>query len=169
MNTPVLATYCLSDSPLGALSITASARGITQISLRAGRPEQVGESAAASLDQQAAQEITEYCAGQRQHFSVPLDLSGAHCNTSAFRRRCWEAIAAIAYGHTCSYQDIARILGNAQAARAVGTACKHNPVPILIPCHRIIKADRAPGAYVGGAARKAWLLELEAAHRASAS
>lgn len=107
--------------------------------------------------QQAVHEIAEYLRGERQQFSVSL----APAPTSPFTARVHEAIATIPYGHRVTYAELAEILGQAGATRAVGTACGKNPLPIIVPCHRVVRADGSLGHYTGGDAIKAGLLARE--------
>jgi len=107
---------------------------------------------------QAALELSEYFAGTRRAFSVTLDLSSA----TAFDRRVLAAIAAIPYGETRTYGQLARELGNAGASRAVGHGCGRNPVPLLIACHRVVRADGSLAGFgAGGVDVKARLLAME--------
>jgi len=101
-------------------------------------------------------QLTEYFAGSRREFDVPLRYSG-----SEFQERVWTALRAIPYGQTCSYGAIARTLGDPKATRAVGMANGSNPVAIVIPCHRVVNANGELGGYGGGRWRKQILLDLE--------
>lgn len=101
-------------------------------------------------------QLREYFDGERNVFNLPLAPSG-----SDFQRACWEALLIIPYGQTRSYADIARLLGNPKAYRAVGNANHNNPISIVIPCHRVIAADGSLAGYGGGLAAKAFLLNLE--------
>lgn len=166
------------DTPLGRLRLSATARGICGV---AWPPAEDGaapdappadDEAAREILSRAAVEFEGYFAGRRRAFSVPADLEARPC--SPFTRRVLAAAAALPYGETATYGQLARRLGIPGAARAVGRALAANPVPILIPCHRVIGAGGALGGYAGdaaggspGARRKAWLLDLEA--QASAS
>jgi methylated-DNA-[protein]-cysteine S-methyltransferase len=114
--------------------------------------------APARLDD-AATEIEEYLAGRRTEFDLPLDLRLA----DGFRRQVIEHLRDIGYGHRESYATVAAAVGNPKAVRAVGSACAHNPLPLVIPCHRVVRTDGSIGQYAGGAAAKTALLELEAA------
>jgi methylated-DNA-[protein]-cysteine S-methyltransferase len=120
-----------------------------------------GDEAAArarALLARAGRQIEEYLAGRRRAFDVPLDLSGA----TAFDRRVLAAMAAIPYGETCSYGDLARIIGSPRASRAVGHACGRNPVPLLLPCHRVVRSNGGLAGFgAGGVGVKAALLALE--------
>jgi methylated-DNA-[protein]-cysteine S-methyltransferase len=105
---------------------------------------------------QTKRELSEYFAGTRRFFSVPVDLKGTE-----FQRRAWEALRAIPFGATISYQAQARELGQAGAVRATGSANGRNPVAIIVPCHRVVRSDGTIGGYAGGVEVKSRLLELE--------
>lgn len=107
----------------------------------------------------AATQIDEYLAGSRTRFDLTLDLRLA----DGFRRQVVEHLRHIGYGHRESYGTVAAAVGNPKAVRAVGSACGHNPLPLVIPCHRVVRTDGSIGQYAGGAAVKAQLLELETA------
>ncbi|WP_163801526.1 methylated-DNA--[protein]-cysteine S-methyltransferase [Mycolicibacterium sediminis] len=107
----------------------------------------------------AARQLDEYFAGTRQSFDLPLD----HALSAGFRRTVQQALPDIGYGHTASYGDVARAVGNPGAVRAVGSACATNPLPVVVPCHRVLRSDGSLGGYVGGAAAKTALLDLERA------
>lgn len=111
------------------------------------------------LVEQAIAELEAYLAGRLRRFSVPLDLIGTE-----FQRRVWEAVAAIPYGETATYQEIAVRIGRPRAARAVGAANAANPLAIVIPCHRLVGSDGSLTGYGGGLAMKRILLDLEARH-----
>ncbi|GAY72151.1 methylated-DNA--[protein]-cysteine S-methyltransferase [Lentilactobacillus kosonis] len=104
------------------------------------------------------EQFEDYFAGKERHFDLPIDLTEAG---TEFQQLVWNTIAEIPYGETISYSDLAAKVGNRDAARAVAHAVALNPVLIMIPCHRIIKADGALGQYRGGEEQKATLLELE--------
>ncbi|HSB69518.1 MAG TPA: methylated-DNA--[protein]-cysteine S-methyltransferase [Candidatus Methylomirabilis sp.] len=145
---------------LARLDLAASAAGITQLSFRRG---QGGMSPAqetgriGKLLRQARAELAEYFAGDRTFFSVPVDLS----RVPAFERAALEVAARIPYGEVRSYKWIAERLGNPDTARAVGGAMAGNPVPIIVPCHRVVKTDGGLGGYSFGLMRKEALLNLE--------
>jgi O-6-methylguanine DNA methyltransferase len=107
---------------------------------------------------QCRRELDEYFAGQRREFTVPLDFHG-----TPFQMRCWHALLEIPYGQTCSYGDLARKVGSPNGFRAVGMANHDNPIPIIVPCHRVITSDRKLGGYGGGLDVKEKLLRLEGA------
>jgi len=103
-------------------------------------------------------QLTQFLAGQRDSFDLPLDLMG-----TPFQIRCWKALLKIPYGETCTYADLARAIGMpAGAARAVGQANGANPIPIVVPCHRVV-AHAGLGGYAGGLDLKRRLLALEGA------
>jgi methylated-DNA-[protein]-cysteine S-methyltransferase len=114
--------------------------------------------APARLDSTARQ-IYEYFAKRRTAFEVPVDLRLAE----GFRRNVIEHLRDIGYGRRESYAAVAAAIGHPRAVRAVGTACAHNPLPLVIPCHRVVRSDGSTGQYVGGPLAKSTLLDLEAA------
>jgi methylated-DNA-[protein]-cysteine S-methyltransferase len=106
----------------------------------------------------AVAQLNEYLDGERRDFALPLTVVGG----TEFERAVWEQIAGIGYGETRTYGSIATALGDPGAARAVGTACNHNPLPIVVPCHRVVGAGGKLVGFGGGLHRKIFLLELEA-------
>ncbi|HEV7854046.1 MAG TPA: methylated-DNA--[protein]-cysteine S-methyltransferase, partial [Mycobacterium sp.] len=112
--------------------------------------------APARLDATARQ-LDEYFAKRRTAFDVPVDLRLAE----GFRRSVIEHLRDIDYGRRQSYAEVAAAVGSPRAVRAVGTACAHNPLPVVIPCHRVVRSDGSTGQYIGGAAAKSALLGLE--------
>jgi len=102
--------------------------------------------------------LEEYFAGRRRAFDLPLDLRG-----TAFYKRCWNELLRIPYGETRSYAEIARAVENPAAFRAVGQANHHNPIAIIVPCHRVLASNQYLGGYGGGLPAKAYLLRLEGA------
>lgn len=151
-------------SPLGGILLAAGEEGLTglwfegQKYFAAGLGENVEGENAAIISAKCW--LDAYFEGERPDFAVPLHLRG-----SAFRHAVWERLLAIPYGETATYGEIAVSLGAPSAARAVGGAVGHNPVSIIVPCHRVLGADGSLTGYAGGAERKRWLLELERAHR----
>jgi len=101
-------------------------------------------------------ELREYFAGRRRAFTVPVNPAG-----SVFQQRVWQVVAAIPFGKTCTYCEIGEELGDAKAARAVGAAVAANPIPILIPCHRVVGADGSLTGFAAGLHAKIWLLRHE--------
>jgi methylated-DNA-[protein]-cysteine S-methyltransferase len=110
------------------------------------------------LIKKAAQQFDEYFDGKRKYFNLPLSLHG-----TAFQMKVWNALQKIPYGKTISYGELAAIIGNPKASRAVGMANNRNPIPIIIPCHRVIGHDGSLTGYAGGLDLKRELLELEGA------
>lgn len=144
------------DSPLGTLSIVVDAAGqVIRLDLN-GRASP-GERSAPRCRRAVAQ-LWEYLAGDRRDFDLELDPAGTD-----FQRRVWHGLTKIPYGTARSYGELACDIGKPGAARAVGQANGANPIPIIIPCHRVIAADGAIGGYTGGLAVKAHLLALERA------
>ncbi len=137
------------------LAIQATPHGVSLI--RTGRLEQPASAAARRLAERAREEIVEYLRGKRAFFSVPVDLSEA----GAFQRRVLEAARQIPFGEARPYAWVAERIGNPHAVRAVGTALGRNPVPLIVPCHRVWRADGGLGGYLFGVALKRQLLELE--------
>ncbi len=144
---------------LARLDLAASARGITRVSLgrRPVAPRHRPAPRGGTLLEQARQELAEYFGGQRTFFTVPLDLSAV----PAFERAALDVAARIPYGEVRSYKWIADQLGVPEGARAVGNAMARHPIPILIPCHRVVKTDGGLGGYSFGLLRKEALLDLE--------
>ena len=154
------AACCTVESPVGPLTITADGEAITAIDFGAGgapRPN-------AGLLADAARQLTEYFASTRQDFTLPLAPRG-----TPFQLRVWHALQAIPYGRTRSYGEVADFVGS--AAQPVGQACGANPIPLIIPCHRVTGAGGTLGGYSGGTgcATKLRLLDLEGALAATFS
>ncbi|WP_343521096.1 methylated-DNA--[protein]-cysteine S-methyltransferase [Sphingomonas sp.] len=151
------------DSPVGTLRLVASDAGLVAIlwpNERAGRVP-LGpsvEDAAHPILVQATAQVSEYFAGERRIFDVPLDFRGTE-----FQRSVWQALLTIPYGETRSYAQIARQIGRPTASRAVGAANGRNPVSIIAPCHRVIGTGGALTGFAGGLEAKRMLLDLEAA------
>ncbi len=156
--------YAYMDSPIGRLAVVSSGRGIRQIRFPGDR-RNVDERWIDddTVTAEACEQLRQYFAGARRDFSLPLDLE-----VTDFQRRVLKAVAEIPYGETSSYAAIAARIGNPQAARAVGGANHANPVPIVIPCHRVIGADGSLTGFGGGIDTKARLLALEAGFAAAA-
>lgn len=174
------AVYRYVDSPIGQLFLAATEQGVVRLGFshetdavdlvaRDVGPRVIEAPAQpaphtpapgtplAVLDN-ASIELAEYFAGTRQDFAVPIDLRMA-----GFRGDVVTALAGIAYGQRRTYKQLAEALGNPGATRAVGSACANNPIPIFLPCHRVVRADGTWGNYRGGPDAKTYLLELEAA------
>ncbi len=147
------------DSPIGPLTLVASSAGLAAIGF--GHTETEGGADDEPILDQAEAELGEYFAGEREVFTVLLD----HGPAGDFRHAVREAMRDIAYGRTVSYGTLAVAIGKPGATRAVGTACRTNQLPIVIPCHRVVRADGTIGGYagdlVGGLDIKRHLLRLE--------
>ena len=147
-------------TPLGTFRLSADDQGLSEIIL----PESSRISAEASREGSsdntildlAAQQIQEYCAGVRTEFDLPLSVNG-----TCFQRQVWDTIHHIPFGQTMSYGEIARQLGTVRKARAVGGAANANPLPLVIPCHRVIGSDGTLTGFAGGIDLKKRLLRLE--------
>ena len=143
------------NSPMAPVSVTWSSPAVP-LPLSAGRS---GGTAEEILERTSAQ-LAEYFAGTRTTFDLPLDPPPPG---TAFERRVWDALRAIPYGTTVSYGELARRLGDGRASRAVGAANGKNPIPIIVPCHRVVGSRGELTGFGGGLERKRWLLEHEGA------
>jgi len=161
--------YCTVPSPIGELLLVASEHGIVRLAFENEDREAVLAELATKVSprilasperlEPAARELAEYFSGARRAFDVPVDLS----LTRGFRGEVVEFLRSIEFGHTRSYAEVAGAVGNPGAVRAVGTACATNPVPLFVPCHRVVRSDGTFGAYRGGHEAKRFLLAMEAA------
>jgi methylated-DNA-[protein]-cysteine S-methyltransferase len=159
--------YTTTDSPFGPLLLASTPRGLVRVGLpNQDRDELLAELAArlsprvletARPFEQARRELDRYFAGELTEFDLPLDWRLSR----DFRRRALRAIARIPYGQTRSYTQIAASAGNERAVRAAGTACGTNPLPLLVPCHRVLRSGGGLGGYGGGLPMKESLLRLE--------
>jgi methylated-DNA-[protein]-cysteine S-methyltransferase len=159
--------YRTVDSPLGPLLVAATPAGVVRVAFaREGHDAVLTELATAvsprvlrapGLLDPVARELDEYFGGARTDFDVPLDLR----LTRGFRRTVVERLREIPFGTRQSYGAVAARAGSPRAVRAVGTACARNPVPLLVPCHRVVRSDGTVGSYRGGAPAKELLLALE--------
>jgi len=158
----VAVTACTFDSPLGRLRLEATAAGLVRCEFGADhaprRPPRTG------VLEDAVEHLQRYFAGEPTPFSaVPLDLSAG----TPFQRAVWAALArAVGYGERCTYGRLAELAGRPGAARAVGGALHRNPVPIFVPCHRVVQSGGAPGGFALGLETKLRLLELESPNAA---
>ena len=160
--------YRTVDSPVGTLLLAATTVGLVRVAYDVEDHDAVLTKLAAAVSPRVlraparldstARQLDEYFTKRRTAFEVPVDLRLAE----GFRRSVIEHLRDIGYGHRESYAEVAAAVGNPRAVRAVGTACAHNPLPVVIPCHRVVRSDGSTGQYVGGAAAKSTLLDLEA-------
>jgi len=150
------------ESPVGPLLLAVSDDGVHAIEFNAPRHpvkrDARWEAAGHPLLDVLSVQLDEYFAGERHHFDLPLAPEGTD-----FQRTVWHALARIPYGDTCSYAQLANTIGQPSAVRAVGAANGRNPIPIILPCHRVIGADGALTGFGGGLPTKRFLLELEGA------
>ena len=161
--------YTTVDSPVGPLLLAATPKGLLRVAYDIEDHDRVLDTLAARVSPRvlrapkrldaAARELDEYFGGRRQAFDLPLDLS----LSKGFRQLVQRHLPEIGYGQTRTYGQVAELVGNPRAVRAVGTACATNPLPVVVPCHRVLPASGGPGRYVGGPAAKVTLLGLEAA------
>lgn len=160
-------SYASMDSPFGPLLLASTKRGLVRVGLPNQEPDELLADLAervsprvleapAELDE-VRRELDLYFAGKLDHFDLPLDWR----LSSGFRQRVLRAIDRIPYGQTRSYTEMARRAGNERAVRAAGSACGSNPIPLVVPCHRVLRTSGALGGYGGGLPMKQALLELE--------
>ena len=151
--------YHLLNTPVGTLRLVSNGTHLTAIEFP--QRHNVQDNARQHTDSvlaSCAQQLTEYFAARRSHFDLPLDAGG-----TAFQQTVWSALVAIPYGELRSYSDIANTIGKPKAVRAVGAANGRNPIPIVVPCHRVIGSDGSLTGFAGGLPMKTKLLTLEGA------
>lgn len=156
------------DSPVGELLLAATPAGLVRVAFHVEgfdavlegltRRHQLVRRDPAPLDE-AARQLEDYFAGRRTSFDFALDEQ----LSTGFRRRVQQWLPSIGYGSTASYAEVAAALGSPGASRAVGSACATNPLPVVVPCHRVLRAGGALGGYLAGLEAKRFLLELEGA------
>ena len=161
--------YRTLDTPVGTLLLAATTVGLVRVAFDIEDHDMVLARLADQLSPRilrsparldtVARQLDEYFAKRRTEFDVPVDLS----LTDGFRRSVIEHLRDIDYGRRESYAQVAAAIGSPRAVRAVGSACAHNPLPVVIPCHRVVRSDGSTGQYVGGPVAKSALLDLEAA------
>jgi len=157
------------DTPVGTLLLAATRTGLVRVAFEREGFEHVLQALADKIGPRVlnapkrldpvAHELEEYFAGSRREFDVPLD----HTLSTGFRQRVQRYLPRIGYGDTLTYKEVAALVGNPGAVRAVGTACATNPLPIVVPCHRVLRSDGGLGGYLGGLDAKNTLLTLEKA------
>jgi methylated-DNA-[protein]-cysteine S-methyltransferase len=154
--------YCYLDTPIGELLLAGSDSALHAIGFPQGKMRRDPESDWIYKEQpftDVSRQLLEYFAGERKEFDVPLDLSGTEFQLSVL-----EELQLIPYGDTVSYADIAKRIGRPKAVRAVGAANGRNPIPIIVPCHRVIGSQGDLTGFGGGLDTKEALLRLEAEH-----
>lgn len=151
-------SYRTIDSPVGPLTLAGDGSVLTNLRMvdQTYEPDRAGWSPDPAAFERAVEQLTAYFAGELTDFDLELDLRG-----TAFQRRVWNALLTIPYGETRSYGEIAEQIGAPGSARAVGWANGHNPIAIVVPCHRVIGAGGSLTGYGGGLERKRALLDLE--------
>jgi methylated-DNA-[protein]-cysteine S-methyltransferase len=159
--------YAKVDSPFGSLLLAATPRGLVRVNLPNYDPEETLEELAAKVSprvletpakfERARRELDLYFEGKLTEFDLPIDWRLTH----GFRGKVQRAIKRIPYGQTRTYTEMARSAGNERAVRAAGTACGSNPIPIVVPCHRVLRSGGGLGGYGGGLPMKEALLKLE--------
>lgn len=149
-------THMRIDTPIGELTLTARDGKLVGVHFPPGAPSSNSREGTEPVLEAAAAQLRKYFAGERTAFDLPLELDG-----SAFQQEAWRALADIPYGETVSYGEHARRLGRPDAVRAVGAANGANPIPIVLPCHRVIGADGSLTGFGGGLQTKRALLDLE--------
>lgn len=160
-------SYRTIDSPVGDLLLAATPVGLVRVAFAREGFDNVLEILAERVSPRVlhhrhrldpvARALEEYFSGHRTRFELPMD----HALSGGFRAIVHRFLEQIQYGQTLTYQQVATAVGNPRAVRAVGTACATNPLPIVVPCHRVTRSDGAPGGYAGGPEAKARLLDLE--------
>jgi len=161
--------YATVPSPLGDLLLAATERGLVRVAFAGEDHDAVLQALAERIGprilssprrlENAARQLDEYFSGHRRRFDLPLDRS----LSKGFRLTVLEHLSEIGFGRTESYAQVARLVGNPNAVRAVGSACATNPLPVVVPCHRVLRTDGSLGGYLGGLEAKTTLLALEAA------
>jgi methylated-DNA-[protein]-cysteine S-methyltransferase len=148
--------WTIHDSPLGPLTLRGGPRGLTALHFPGRGGPRSEDERSPTLFAAAVRQLEEYFAAERREFDLALDLGG-----TAFQRSVWAQVAAVPYGATTTYAALARALGRPAAVRAVAAAVGRTPVPIVVPCHRVLASDGALTGYLGGLERKQALLDLE--------
>ena len=161
--------YRIVDGPVGPLLVAATELGVVRVAFAVEDHDAVLQGLADRVSPRilraprrldaVAEQLDEYFAGTRTSFDVPLDWR----LSAGFRSTVLHHLPEIAYGHTASYAAVAQLAGNPKAVRAVGSACATNPLPVVVPCHRVVRSDGAMGGYLGGTEAKRTLLALEGA------
>ena len=149
-------SHCFLTHPTGEVSLIASDDGLEQIRFDATVPEEAVRCDDHPILRETARQLKAYFAGELRDFDLPLTLKG-----TPFQIRVWKALQEIPYGETRSYAEQACVVGAPDAVRAVGSANGRNPIPIVVPCHRVIGSNGKLTGFGGGLPLKRWLLDLE--------
>ncbi|MEO6988540.1 MAG: methylated-DNA--[protein]-cysteine S-methyltransferase [Aquihabitans sp.] len=160
--------YRVVDSPYGPLLVASTAVGLVRLAFEREDHDAVLDALSTSVSprmlesgartDEVARQLDEYFSGHRRDFDLDVDLQ----LVDGFRRQVVAHLTDIGYGQTASYAEVARAAGSPNAVRAVGSACSHNPIPVVLPCHRVVRSDGTIGQYLGGTEMKAALLAMEA-------
>ena len=151
--------YQLLDTPIGTLRLVSNDNKLARVEFQGQHHIQADERLEGNSTLEAtAKQLQEYFAGERQHFELSLDPCG-----TPFQQEVWTSLQAIPFGEVRSYRDIAHEVGRPKAVRAVGAANGRNPIPIIVPCHRVIGSDGSLTGFAGGLETKKLLLKLEGA------
>ncbi len=161
--------YRTIDTPVGSLLLAATELGLVRVAYANEDHDAVLQALAVQISPrilhskarlgETARELDEYFARRRHTFDITLDWR----LSKGFRNSVLHVLPGIGYGHTASYATVAQLAGNPKAVRAVGSACATNPLPVVVPCHRVVRSDGGMGGYLGGVEAKRILLDLEAA------
>ncbi len=161
--------YSTVDTPVGVLLLVRTERGLVRVAYEVEDHDRVLQGLSDTLSprvlqapgqlSEATRQVEEYFAQRRTEFDLPLDFSLSR----GFRQDVQRQLVDISYGHTRSYTEVAVLVGSPRAVRAVGSACATNPLPVVVPCHRVLRSDGSLGGYIGGLAAKTVLLDLERA------
>lgn len=161
--------YRTVDTPVGSLLLAATELGLVRVAFANEHHDAVLQTLADQISPRVlqsptrldntARQLDEYFAGRRHHFDVLIDWR----LSKGFRSAVLHVLPSIGFGHTASYADVAQLAGNPKAVRAVGSACATNPLPVVVPCHRVVRSDGSMGGYLGGVEAKRALLDLETA------
>jgi methylated-DNA-[protein]-cysteine S-methyltransferase len=163
--------YAVLETRLGRILVTRTDRGLNNLLFHQPTWGKFFEELEERKDLELARseskfsslkkQLKDYFSGKKVRFTEKLDLSPG----SPFEQKVWKKMLQIPYGKTISYKKLAQMVGNSRKARAVGNACARNPLPIIVPCHRVIKSDGGLGGYGGGIERKRRLLDLESSKK----
>jgi len=146
------------ETPIGTLRLVSNGAALVKIEFAGQHSADGGHATSDAVLAACAAQLTDYFAAQRRHFELPLAAQG-----TPFQQSVWAALANIPYGELRSYRDIARTIGNPAAVRAVGAANGRNPLPIVVPCHRVIGSNGSLTGFAGGLETKKFLLQMEGA------
>lgn len=149
-------------SPIGLLTLVEETNALIAVSFDTEEPADIGQACETPVLKEAAKQLDEYFSSSRTVFTLPLRMQGTE-----FQNSVWNALQTIPYGKTLTYGDIAKQIKRANAQRAVGNANNKNPIPIIVPCHRVIGASGNLVGYGGGLDKKQYLLDLEQSNRKS--